>query len=123
MQCAIDPNTEDCTLGANAVSQMDLVFQSAPPDIQTAFQSAHDTIMVSFNQNNAWYNTWIPFNPVCETICGIGQQAESLMNQIQVAMGQSPTPITSGSGTNIVNIVILVGVGYLALVYMAGHHA
>lgn len=121
MQCAIDPNTTDCNLGATAVQQMDSVFQSAPASVQANFQSAHDSIMTAFNNVYSWYSSYIPFNPDCATICTIGTQAEQLMQSIQRAMGQNPTPSGTSGGLDIMTLLLVIGAGYLGLVYLAGH--
>lgn len=121
MQCAIDPNTEDCNLGAAAVQSMDSVFQSAPATVQASYQSAHDDIMGQFNANYSWYSSWIPFNPTCSVVCNIGTQAEQLQQQIQRAMGQNPTPAGSPGGFDIgstVNLLIIGAVLYLALPFL-----
>ena len=124
MQCAIDPNTSDCNLGVAAVQQMDSVFSMAPSGIQSMFQSAHDSIMSQLNANYSWYDSWIPFNPVCSTVCAIGTQAEQLMQQIQSAMGQSPTPSANPGGIDfngIIKMVVIGGAIYLGAVYFASH--
>jgi hypothetical protein len=119
LTCSIAPTSGDCGPGADAVNQMDSVFQSAPAAVQANFQSAHDSIMSQFNSVYSWYSSWIPLNPDCETVCNLGVQAVALMNQIQAAMGQSPTPSTPGGGINLTGsatmIIIVLGVAFLLL--------
>ena len=95
--------TGDCAAGAASIRQMDSVYQSAGPDTQATFQSAHDGIMASFNQSYSWYSEWIPFNPGCCGILQLGAQADQLTVQIQRALGQTsitppPPPDTSIAG-------------------------
>ena len=117
--------TPMCDSGSASVSEMDNVYQSLPIDTQSRFQSAHDSIMASYNANYSFYDDWIPFNPVCCTLQQIGQQADTLTNQMQLALGQVPTapgPGTQSQGMSLQSMIILGAVGYLAFVYLASHH-
>ncbi len=114
-----------CDSGSASVTEMDSVYQSLPSDIQSRFQSAHDLIMAGYNANYSFYDSWIPFNPVCCTLQQIGQQADTLTNQMQVALGQVPSgsgPGTQSQGMSLQTMIVLAAVGYLAFVYLAGHH-
>jgi hypothetical protein len=109
--------TPMCDSGAASVAAMDSLFQSLGSPSQ--FQSQHDQIMGAFNQTYSWYSGLIPFNPNCCSVQQIGQQADALT----VAMGgASNGPATQAQGMSITSILLLVGVGYLALVYLAGRH-
>jgi hypothetical protein len=114
--CPFIPTSVDCQNGLAAVQQMDSVFQSAPTDIQAQFQSAHDTIMSSYNQYS-WYSCLVEINN--GAVCDLGQQAATLMGQIQSAMGQSSTPgIPGGPGTDYMSLIIIGAVLYLALPFL-----
>jgi hypothetical protein len=117
MGCPFIPTSVDCQNGVTAVQQMDSVFQSAPQAIQDQFQSAHDTIMASYGSLVSWYTCWTELSngPVCD----LGQQAATLMGQIQSAMGQSATPgIPGGPGTDYMSLLIIGAVLYLALPFL-----
>jgi hypothetical protein len=112
--CPFIPTSVDCQNGVTAVQQMDSVFQSAPASTQVRFQSAHDTIMQSFNSMYSWYTCWTEMSN--GAICDLGQQATALMGQIQTMMGQEPTPgIPGGPGTDYMTLLVIGVVVYLAM--------
>jgi hypothetical protein len=112
-------STPQCTTGEAQVQEMDATFQGAPSNVQAQFQSAHDSIMTSFNQIYGMLTNYIPFNPDCCTIGDLGNQAQALQNQMLSAMGQSGTPLTPSAGLPLGTLLILVGAGYLLLVTWA----
>jgi hypothetical protein len=116
----------NCDHGKASVEQMDSVYQSLSPDLQSKFKSSHDAIMASLNANWDWYTNWIPFNATCCTICAIGVQADTLTQQMQTAAGQQPLdtgPSTGyGNPLPLPNLglggygLLLLGVGALVIV-------
>src|ERR1700752_558454 len=87
------PTTATCTDAQTSILQMDSVFQSLSPDIQAKFQSAHDTIMQSYNAQ--WYDalTWIPLTCATTSLYALGVQADGLTAQMQSAAGQVPVGV------------------------------
>ncbi len=120
--CPFIATSSTCQTGEAAIAQMDSVFQSLPVDIQNNFQSAHDMIMASYNANHSFYTDWIPLNPDCVIICQIGEQADALTSQMQIAIGQVPASHVTPSQMSIQSMLILAAVGYLTFVYLAQHH-
>lgn len=119
-------NTPECTTGEAQINQMDSVFQSAPANVQTQFQGAHDAIMSSFNAIYGITTNWIPFNPDCCTIGDLGNQAVALQSQILSAMGQSGTTLTPSGGfqlpslQSVTSLLIVAGIVYLVVVLKPG---
>lgn len=87
----------DCTNGEALVNEMDSTFQALPANLQLQFQSAHDSIMTSFNSYWVSIDKWIPFNPICCSILTLGQQANQLTIQMQQALGQTSVGVPTGS--------------------------
>lgn len=116
------PNSMDCSEAVQMIQAMDAQFRSAPPSIQASFQSAHDDIMSQFNDVYSWYVCDLPFGvgggSTLEAIAT--DQAQPLLQNMQRAMGQNPSPGVS-SASNWTTIIAVIGIGYLALVYLAGH--
>ncbi len=114
-----------CGAGDASINQMDAIFLSLPANLQASFQSAHDTLMSSYNTLANSYWDYVPFNTHCCTQQQMGQQADVLTCQMQTANGQSCLPAGPGSqssGISITTMIVLGAVGYLALVYFAGRH-
>lgn len=112
--------TPMCDAGEASVSQMDIVFRSLPAGLQNQFRSTHDNIMDNLASVASWYSDWIPFNPNCCTIQEIGQQADNLTHQMQVANGQVPSgPLSDPGGMSLTSMVVLGVLGFLALTHFA----
>jgi hypothetical protein len=79
-----------CADADECVKQMDVMFQSLDPSLQPQFQADHDTILDTYNGGHSFYTGWIPFNPQCETLYALGQQADQLTNAMIVATGGQP---------------------------------
>jgi len=120
--CPFIPTSVDCQNGVAAIQEMDSVFQGAPSDVQAQFQSAHDSIMTQYGQYS-WYSCYVEVNN--GALCNLGQQATSLMGQIQSAMGQTPSPGIPSGGLDLSSLVgtpaLLIG-GLVLLVFLAGSH-
>lgn len=101
----------DCDTGAANVNQMDSVYQSADPNTQAQFQSAHDGIMATFNQIYSWYSDLIPFNPNCCAVDQLGTQAAQLTIQMQTAMGQAPVTAPPVSSSGLGSWILPIGIG------------
>lgn len=114
--------TPQCTEGEAQVQQMDSVFQSAPPYVQSQFQSAHDAIMATYNATYGMFTNYIPFNPDCCTLADLGTQAVALQNQILTASGQQGTQLQPSPGLPLTTIILLAGAGYLLLTVWAKKH-
>lgn len=106
--------------GVASVQMMDGVYQAAPDAIKQQFQSAHDSIMTTFNANYSWYGDWIPFGAGCQLMGNLGAQADQLTSQIQIAMGQSPTPGKPSGGFDLSGLqgVLIPAVIGLVLIFV-----
>lgn len=127
--CPYIPTTDNCDEGQASVLQMDAIYQSLSPDLQSMYKSSHDAIMASYN--GTWYTgiDLIPFNPSCGTMCALGNQAEGLSAQMQSAAGQVPIGVGPsgqanqssllssllGTGNTTLLVVGALVVGYLVL--------
>ena len=101
--CPFIPTSVTCQQGMAAVEEMDTVFRSAMPEVQTHFQSAHDAIMAQYN-GYSWYTCYVElYNG---EVCSLGVEATKLENQIQNAMGQSPS---AGAPTGAFDLSSLIG--------------
>lgn len=112
--------TPMCNAGAANVNEMDSVYQNLSSDLQPQFQSSHDAIMSEFNSHWTTVDQLIPFNPVCCTICGEGEQAQALTAQMQKAagaVGLAPGPTGS---TPLPSAKDLLGFDPTALLWGAG---
>lgn len=99
-QTPIIPTTGTCRTGQSSILQMDSVFQSLSSNLQAEFQSAHDTIMSSYN--STWFPgiDWIPWDPSCGIIGALGVQADGLTAQMQSAEGQIPVGVGGPASTS-----------------------
>jgi hypothetical protein len=103
--CPIFPLSGDCQNGMTLIAEMDRTFQNAPPEVQAKFQSSHDSIMASASQYS-WYTCYTEMSNAA--VCNLGDQAYSVMGQIQTAMGQTPAPVLPGGpGTDYLNLILL----------------
>lgn len=79
-----------CTDAQTSILEMDSVYQSLPGNLQGQFQSAHDTIMGSYQSQWSDTLTYIPFECSLTSLYSLGVQADGLTAQMQSAMGQTP---------------------------------
>jgi hypothetical protein len=86
--------TSMCSAGRASIEEMDAVYNSLESTLQPRFQSAHDSILSTYQQYWVSVDEWIPFNPECCAIQQLGYQADSLTSQMQQASGQ----VSSGPG-------------------------
>lgn len=104
--CPVIPTSVTCDQGMQAIREMDSVYSTAPANIQAQFQSAHDSIMSQYN-SYGFYTCWVEvYNG---EVCALGVEATKLMNQIQSAMGQSPSPDSPTGSFDLSSLVGLPG--------------
>jgi hypothetical protein len=123
------PTSSTCTDAQTSILQMDSVFQSLSAEMQSRFQSAHDTIMASYQSQWSDTLTYIPFECALTSLYALGIQADGLTAQMQSAAGQVPVGVggpASGSHQSLLpgllgtqsTAVLVIGVlvvGYLLL--------
>ena len=114
------PTTATCTNAQTSILQMDSVYQSLPGNLQAQFQSAHDTIMGSYNQQWSWSLAYIPFECGLTSLYALGVQADGLIAQMQSAMGQTPVGVGGPSNSSTFNLSDLLGQGSSNILIIGG---
>lgn len=109
-----------CSDGRAAVVEMWRAFNYLSeiyPDFHSgAFRPSCEAIQAALDANDSWYADWIPFNPTCCTIAGIGEQAEVLTTQMLASVGAATLPAPP-KGTDWASLVVIGGLLAIALVY------
>lgn len=114
--------TPQCDAGGASVNEMDSVYQGLPINIQAQFQSAHDSIMSAFHSYWIGIDRWIPFNPACCAIESLGKQADTLVCNMQLTVGQVQScegPSTQ-SAANWTSLLIAGGVLFAGFFFLEG---
>jgi hypothetical protein len=115
------PTSSTCTDAQTSILQMDSVFQSLSYALQAQFQSAHDTIMTSYQSQWSSTLTYIPFECSLTSLYALGIQADGLTAQMQSAEGQTPIGVGGpASGAQSSLLPSLLGGSNTALLIVGG---